>query len=736
MSSSVWLTHLAGGDRAVWGRETLDLAVLERAGVSVLPAFVLLPELHHAFFATSSLRRKIQAACDDLSLKAPHAFAGAAQEMRQAIIATKFTEKERLHLSTMLAQFRHHLVASPTHPLPIRLRTTGDLTTHSLHGILINEEDLEVLIKQLWALAFTDRALYARYREGASIVPTPRPVLVQFYPEPELSITTIGSDLTTPDDTILTLQVQHGSARTRSQQHSTYRFDRRSKTLLSKEESEQWWSMTTQNRKISTKLATQKTLSEEKLNEVVRLAIQAQTAFPETREFSWLYYEKRFWVTDISSLLPTPSSPSTTDQFHVWGLPGSLGRATGKVRHIVTATDKKLLQDGEIAIVTQLSPDDAHWLLSAAAVVSVHGTASSVESMVAQHLGIPAVVGVGYQAAQFQSGQIITVDGYRGLIYPGKVMHEPIILAGNPTPTGTKIYASISDPYTSLSPERLSTWDGIGVVSSDAILHMLGLTFEEVVARGLADEYVDVLAEGMERIARAAGNRPVLFRLHDSDPHPVHQLHPRHKRPEPNPVLGYRGLHKLLKQPELLALELRALQHLAEQGMHNFALVLPMVRGKKEVIAFQKQLESSALARVFTPPLWVSCETPAVAILAEELCSTGIAGMFIDVSRLSRLVSGVDHENYQMVHEIDPGHPAVLQSVKYAVSTCHKHGVSSLLVSEIEGLSPEVVECAIRAGVSGISAIPEHIEELRWMTASVEKRLLLEHTLGLGAPES
>ena len=115
MNSSVWLTHLAGGDRSVWGKEILDLAVLERAGIPVLPAFVLLPELHHTFFATASLRRKIQAACDDLSLKAPHAFAGAAQEIRQAILNTYFSEKERRHLGTVLAQFRHHLVASPTH---------------------------------------------------------------------------------------------------------------------------------------------------------------------------------------------------------------------------------------------------------------------------------------------------------------------------------------------------------------------------------------------------------------------------------------------------------------------------------------------------------------------------------------------------------------------------------------------------------------------------------------------
>lgn len=734
MKTIQWLSHLKGEDPAVWGQALLDLSAIDQAGVPVLPAFVLAPSVQAHFFLQPKLRRSIQRACTNLSTQAPQEFVGAAHEIRALIAASPFLGDEHAELKHIASTFRHHLVSATDRPLPIQLSTPTAFASHPINGILDGVEELEQLIKHLWSLTFTDRALYQRYRDGEGIVPPFTSTLVQYYPAPTYSGMAQGSDTDALDDSILTLTVQAGLAKPETQSVDTYRFDRKSLTVLSRSLHLQWWAEQASGKVTSAKQLNQKVdvLSEDHLSELARLIRTAQESFADAHQFHWVRAGSRFWITGVERLLPSTPQLICAEPF-LRGVPACVGRVVGRVRQIRTKAEAVNIQKGEIVVVSHLSSRNLEWLSQAGGMLAEHGTATGIEAASARRVGIPAVVGVSKALSRLRDGQLITLDGTEGVIYQGDCAQENNYNLPTQIITGTKVYASLSDPYQALSPEQVSRWDGVGVLHGDAILKLVGLSLEDIMARGYADEYVDVLTEGLERVLSQTISSPVLFRLYDSNPHPIYHDHPRRNRPEPNQALGFRGTHRLLKHPELLDLEMTALARLADRGLTNFGIVLPLVRSSQELGAFADYLAETPLARLYTPPIWVSCETPAVAILADELCATGIAGMLIDVPALGRLVSGVDHENYQVAHVADPAHPALIQAIRYAVATCRHMGVLSIIASEMEELSPEVVEEAVRCGVTGVSVLPERIGDVRHLIASVEQRMLLEHTLNTSA---
>jgi pyruvate,orthophosphate dikinase len=82
--------------------------------------------------------------------------------------------------------------------------------------------------------------------------------------------------------------------------------------------------------------------------------------------------------------------------------------------------------DGPVVLVRPTtSPEDVPAMITAAAVVTELGGASSHAAVVCRGLGRPCVVGVGESATKRWDGRDITVDGSAGLVYEGRLpVHE------------------------------------------------------------------------------------------------------------------------------------------------------------------------------------------------------------------------------------------------------------------------------------------------------------------------
>jgi pyruvate,water dikinase len=98
------------------------------------------------------------------------------------------------------------------------------------------------------------------------------------------------------------------------------------------------------------------------------------------------------------------------------GQAGSPGKARGRVRLIRSLGESHRLQPGDILVTTTTAPPWTPLFLTAAAVVTDAGGLLSHGAVVSREYRIPAVVGTGLATTLLHDGQLIEVDGDRGLV--------------------------------------------------------------------------------------------------------------------------------------------------------------------------------------------------------------------------------------------------------------------------------------------------------------------------------
>lgn len=114
----------------------------------------------------------------------------------------------------------------------------------------------------------------------------------------------------------------------------------------------------------------------------------------------------------IDELLADPQA----DGAALRGMPGSPGRVTGRVRILRSMDELSRLEKGEILVSPVTTPGWTPAFSKAAAVITDTGSIASHASIVAREYGIPAVVATGNGTSTLHDGQLVTVDGGRGLV--------------------------------------------------------------------------------------------------------------------------------------------------------------------------------------------------------------------------------------------------------------------------------------------------------------------------------
>lgn len=734
-----WLSRLSE-DAVLWGQEAIELNLASKAGVSILPGFVVSAMVFDDFFESPDVRGQIQEVCRELSIKEPYLFPGAAHSIRQIITKSNFRPEIKKQLDAYFNDLRERLLKKKRSEIRLVLQAAGLGHELRMNKELQSADQLAKTLKQLFSLVFEDKLLFERVREEKTIVPPAFAVVVQYCEKPEHSGVAFCHDPKTHDD--LTIQIQachHQRPDDRLAIEDVYRVDRKSLVLLSRLVRKQWWAEDGSGQHLSPAHLGKglQTLTDEETVKLARVIRLAQSRFEDTKRFEWVYMRDQFFISRVRPYLGKSEEVPAEENLPmplVIGLSGSLGWAHGPVRLIMTAEDKKKVKPGEIVVVEQLQSQDGSWISAAGGIICEAGSPVQWEGKLAKTFAVPAVLGAG-TASHLRNGQVVTVDGVHGIVYPGIVrkMLPPQHQAVVPI-TGVKIYANVINPHT-ISGEQVQYADGIGLLRGEFILKTLGIHPEDIIRKKLVDEYVDILSEGLEQALRSVFPKPVHYQLHDVTTADLLGFRARHDdRHEPNPVLGYRGSHRLLNEPEVLDLEIMALTKLVKKGLNNVALMMPMARSSSEIKRMLAYLQTSALGQVHPINLWIKCETPATLIQMEELCDLGIAGVCFDVPSLAQLILGFDKENMQVAHYVDQTEEAVVQAITYAIATCRGLGIPTMLVAEMEELRPELVQAAIQAGLTAISINTEMLIPMHGLVASIERRMLLDAILDESEP--
>lgn len=326
------------------------------------------------------------------------------------------------------------------------------------------------------------------------------------------------------------------------------------------------------------------------------------------------------------------------------------------------------------------------------------GGKTSHTAILAQSLKMPAVVGLSSAAKQVQKDDTVIVDGDNGLliINPDRytlanykkiqrenkkaeallktINHLPVITQdGHPL----KLFVNY-DPRTDTKENKKLITDGLGLLRTEFLFMNTPTPPSE------EDQHRMYLA-----VAKRFDMRPATIRLADLGGDKMPQFPLDEFDQEQNPFMGCRGVRLLLKNPELLHTQLRAILHTACEVPAQIRIMIPMVSSVEEVRHVRnaynqalQELEQEGKKPVNKVALGAMIEVPAAAMALD-----GMIGLLdfisIGTNDLIQYLIAVDRVNQEVAHMYDPCHPAVIRTLNLIIQTAHKRGKKVSICGEL-----------------------------------------------------
>jgi pyruvate,water dikinase len=373
-------------------------------------------------------------------------------------------------------------------------------------------------------------------------------------------------------------------------------------------------------------------------------------------------------------------------------------------------------------------------------------------AIVSRELGIPCVVGTSEATKVLRDGEVVTVDAGAGIVTEGDSAQPPAPEAAagvrpfspsgiertNAAPvTGTRILVNLSEPS---QLERVAGLDvdGVGLLRAELmVVEALDGTHPRALLEAAEGErFVARMADSLNRFAAAFAPRPITYRTIDFRSNEFRGLEggERFEPEEANPMIGYRGALRYMHEPDLLELELQAIDRVWSAGHENLHVMLPFVRTPREVAACREMFERAGLFGRRGFELWVMAEVPSVLFHLPRYAELGVAGISIGSNDLTQLLLGADRDSELVAEVFDERDAAVTEYIARLLDRAHELGLRTSICGQAPSVYPEYAELLVRNGIEAISVNIDAVDRARRLVAAAEKRLLLEKARTEGVP--
>ena len=403
------------------------------------------------------------------------------------------------------------------------------------------------------------------------------------------------------------------------------------------------------------------------------------------------------------------------------------------LRHLIGGRKEGLahLKNNTVVIAHDLTPsqtaslDRTHVLGFA----TDAGGLTSHTAIVARAQGIPAVVGLNDITADTSPGDLVIIDGNRGIVIIDPDEHtleevrqqqeeytreERNLAEIRSLPAVTKdshrvtLLANIEFPHEAMEGIKTGA-EGIGLYRTE----FLYLSRErEPTEEEHYEAYVTVL--------ESAGNRPVIIRTLDLGADKFTQA--RAREPERNPFLGCRSIRFCLRHLNIFKRQLRAILRASMKG--NLKIMFPLITQLTELRQSRmilndvmEDLEEEGQEFRRDIPIGVMIETPAAALKATAL-GREVDFFSIGTNDLIQYTMAVDRGNERVASMYTPTDPAVLRLIRNVIRHAQRLGIGVSLCGEMAG-QPEFTLLLLGLGLRTFSMNSHSIPEIKRVIRSV-----------------
>jgi len=391
--------------------------------------------------------------------------------------------------------------------------------------------------------------------------------------------------------------------------------------------------------------------------------------------------------------------------------------------------------EGAVLVTRMTAPDWVPLMRRAAAIATDSGGMTCHAAIVSRELGIPCVVGTQDATKQLRDGEVVTVDGTQGVVLEGWTAAAEPVLEPLPGPraalggaTATALLLNLSEPSQVGRAAALDV-DGVGLLRAELMVieALDGAHPRLLLEEGRGEEFVERMSDALTTFAAGFAPRPVTYRTIDFRTNEFRGLRggDRFEPEEANPMIGYRGVFRYVREPDLFGLELDAMRRVWDSGHSNIHVMLPFVRTAAELASCRTLIASSGLADRPGFELWIMAEVPSVLFNLEKYAQLGVAGISIGSNDLTQLLLGADRDS-GLLAELDERDPAVVAYLEQLIPRARALGLKTSICGQAPSVHPEYAELLVRAGIDAISVNMDVVHRTRRLIDAAERRLLLE----------
>ncbi len=402
------------------GKKAKNTAIVQNElGIQVPRGFAVTISGYHCFVEENNLREPIDELLTELNIHSPHSLAQTSHRLMEIILSAEVPS----HIEESILAAYERLFHEDSKKINVAVRSSainedGDCSFAGQYVTVLDvkRDSIGKAYREVIASKYSPEALFYRVSHGLGDEETAMSVLVQEMVSAACSgvMYTRGVMQDTEDQQHLHLHVTHGLA---------------AKLVGGEDIPDNYVLSRHDYPSLISEISENSLISEEQATMLARQGMDIEKYFGTPQDIEWaIDHAEKLFILQARPLRIYNNDEVSDDQQEYRNLVvadncerASTGVTAGAV-YLVDALH--LLEDiptGAVLVAQDSPPDYVKVMNRLAAVIAERGSRASHFATVAREFGVPFLVGVNSASERFEPGNIVTVDGNRGVVYEGRI---------------------------------------------------------------------------------------------------------------------------------------------------------------------------------------------------------------------------------------------------------------------------------------------------------------------------